>query len=69
MTLSPDELARLTGKRRRDAQERVLVLLGIHYLVRPDGKLIVGEEHVKNMLSGGVASATVRTREPDWSAM
>jgi hypothetical protein len=69
MILSPDQLHALTGKRRRDAQERALVLMGVNYLRRADGRLLVGEEYVKKLLAGGEASATVHAREPDWSAL
>lgn len=41
LTLSPAELREITGKRRSDAQARVLEHMGVHYSTRPDGTLAV----------------------------
>lgn len=47
LTLSPDELRDLTGKRRADAQARVLDFMGIPYKTRPNGSLAVLRVHVE----------------------
>jgi hypothetical protein len=41
LTLTADELRELTGKRRSDAQRRVLEHMGIPFFERPDGTLAV----------------------------
>jgi len=41
LTLSPAELRAITGKRRSDAQARVLEHMGVRYSTRPDGTLAV----------------------------
>lgn len=62
MILTPAELAELTGKRRQDAQRRVLDRMGLRYMVRPDGTLAVLRAHVENVM-GGVA--TIGKRQPE----
>jgi hypothetical protein len=47
LTLSPDELRELTGRRRADAQARVLDFMHIPYLTRPNGTLAVLRIHVE----------------------
>ena len=39
--LSPEEIVRLTGKRTKPAQARILRHLGIDFRTRPDGEIIV----------------------------
>ncbi|MFN8758693.1 MAG: DUF4224 domain-containing protein [Tagaea sp.] len=41
LPLDDDELYRLTRKKRRSAQIRVLLALGVPYKQRPDGSLVV----------------------------
>jgi hypothetical protein len=41
LTLSPDELRELTGRRRSDAQARALEHMGIPFSARPNGTLAV----------------------------
>lgn len=41
LALTPDELIELTGKRRPTAQARALRSMGIAYIPRPDGTLVV----------------------------
>lgn len=46
LTLSPDEIVEITGKRRHAAQLKVLRALEIPFRVRPDGSLLVLRVHV-----------------------
>jgi hypothetical protein len=69
MILDPAELRCITGKKHRDAQRRVLVLLGIEHRVRPDGAILVSRAHCEKSLTGGGATATVHILEPNWSAL
>lgn len=64
LTLSTDELRGLTGKRRSDAQARVLDALGIQYAARPDGSLVVLRA-VVDLRLGGHHAATIQPREPE----
>ncbi len=52
LTLSPRELSELTGKRRSDAQARVLSHMGIPFTTRPDGTLAVLRAAVEARLGG-----------------
>lgn len=47
MFLTETELEQLTNRQRPSAQARVLVHLGIPYLERPDGSLVVLAAHVQ----------------------
>lgn len=55
MILTPEELQQLTGRKRRDAQARVLRHMGIEHRVRPDGSVVVLRAHVDEVLGGGKA--------------
>lgn len=68
LTLTANQLYRLTGKRRSDAQRRVLDYLGIEYKPRPDGTLAVLHSEVEKQLSSGEGKRH-QTREPKWEAM
>ncbi len=68
MFLTPPEIVELTARRRRRAQVEVLRHLGIEHRVRPDGTPVVLRAHVEAAL-GGLASATLKDPEPDWSAL
>lgn len=68
MLLNDDELEQLTKRKRRDAQRRVLVALGIEHKVRPDGSLVVLAAHVEKLL-GGARRGKVENDEPDWDAI
>jgi len=48
LVLTPEEIRKLTGFRRSDAQARELTHLGIPFLKRRDNSLIVFREHVEN---------------------
>lgn len=60
MTLSPAELREFTGRRRRDAQARVLDHMGIPYSTRPDGSIVVLRVVAEKRLGG-----TMPRREPE----
>ena len=47
MFLTETELAALTKRQRPSAQARVLVHLGVPFLTRPDGTLVVLAAHVQ----------------------
>jgi hypothetical protein len=57
LILTRAEVSELTGKRRTDAQQRVLKGLGIFFRVRPDGSVVVLRSDVER-------GATVQAREP-----
>ncbi len=67
--LTPDEIAALTGKVRSQAQQIVLRTMGVQFMVRPDGKIIVSRSHVEKQLDGEVAVVTVKDAEPNWGAL
>lgn len=60
-TLTAAELAEITGKRRSDAQARVLDFMGIAYATRPNGTLAVLREVMERRLGG---AGTIQPREP-----
>jgi len=57
--LTVDELVTLTGKRRSDAQRRVLDALSVRYKARPDKSLVVYRSQFEQH------SATIVEREPE----
>lgn len=68
MILSEQQIVSLTNRRRRRAQAEVLNTMGIVSKQRPDGSLVVLEDHVREVL--GVASpAKAKQVEPNWSAL
>ena len=67
MILTPDELAALTGRVRRDAQVRALRFMGIDHKVRPDGTVAVLRSHAEKVLGGEAPSSKVKRTEPDFS--
>lgn len=69
MILTTDEIAALTGRRRKDAQLRVLRFMGIEHRVRPDGTVAVLRAHVERELGGQGQGKVDREIEPDWSAL
>lgn len=64
LTLTKDELAELTGRKRSPAQARALRAMGIDHFTRPDGTVAV----LREALQAPLASANVRERraEIDW---
>jgi hypothetical protein len=69
MILTPEELAELTRRTRKDAQVRVLRFMGIEHRVRPDGSVAVLRSHVEAVLGGGRYTEMSKQHEPDWSAV
>lgn len=67
--LDSDEIAALTGKRRRASQREVLNALGITHKVRPDGSIIILWAHVTQVLGGEVTKKTAPEKEPNWDAL
>lgn len=65
LTLAPDELQALTGRRRVDAQRRELDAMRIPYLVRTDHSLAVSRSAVEAALGGAPAPGTMRSAEPE----
>lgn len=61
LTLTPYELRELAGRRRSDAQARVLDHMGLPYSRRPDGSLVVLRVVAERMLGGG---GTIVKAEP-----
>lgn len=50
MILTQEQLSELTGRRRHDAQAKVLRHMGIEFRQRPDGSLAVSRAHVDAVL-------------------
>lgn len=50
MILTQEQISELTGRRRRDAQAKVLRYMGIEFRQRPDGSLAVSQAHVDAVL-------------------
>lgn len=63
------QLFKLTKRRHRDAQLRVLVALGVEHKVRPDGSIVVSEAHVERLLGGGANAKVPATHQPDFAAL
>lgn len=66
--LTREELVELTGKKHRDAQQRVLVALRIEHKMRPDGEILVARALVEQWL-GVKVKKEARVHEPDWDAL
>jgi len=62
LTLSPDELRELTGRKRAGAQRRALKAMGIAFVQTPEGQPRVLRALVERMM-GGIPSPT--KREPE----
>ena len=67
--LDGGEVAQLTGRTRRDAQVRALRYMGIEHRERPDGSVAVLRSHVRQVFGDSGAVTTVKSVEPDWSAI
>lgn len=48
--LTSDELVELTGLRRSSAQKNALHMMGVNFLIRPDGSLVVSRQNVEELL-------------------
>lgn len=64
LTLTPDELAEITGRRRCDAQARELKALGIPFGRRSDRSLVVLRSVVEHLLGAGAQRVTMARPEP-----
>ncbi|MCK8648830.1 uncharacterized protein DUF4224 [Ralstonia sp. 151470066-2] len=69
MFLTANELERLTGRKRSDAQDRALNSMGIEHIKRADGRILVAREHVEHLLGVKQETRRVRERELDRSLM
>ena len=70
MFLDAAELHGLTSRRRRDAQVRMLMAMGVEHRIRADGSVAVLRAHVEQLF--GVLTTQRRdllATEPDWSAV
>lgn len=68
--LTADELVGLTGRLRSSAQKKALHMMGVDFLIRPDGSLVVSRRHVEELL--GARPEKVKKKppnEPNWAAM
>lgn len=63
MLLSDEDIATLTRRKRPSAQCRVLLTLGIECRRRPDGSLVVLEDHVRRVLGESVVSKSKAPRK------
>lgn len=68
MFLSTDEIAELTGRKRKDCQVKALRHMGIEHRIRPNGTVAVLRSHVEREL-GGATTTVTQEIEPNWSAM
>lgn len=64
--LDSTELGILTGKKHAKRQKEVLSHMGVHYIERPDGSLVVLATHVQDVLSGptGSLKKRIKVHEP-----
>lgn len=70
MTLTEAEIVKLTDRKRRPAQARVLRHMGIEHKIRPDGSIAVSRAHAELALSGGApGTSPTAAPEPDWSSL
>jgi hypothetical protein len=68
--LIAEELVALTGFRRSGAQKRALHMMGIDFLIRPDGTLVVSRRHVEELLGARPEKPKKEPpNEPNWAAI
>lgn len=60
MFLTDEEVAQLTGRRRRKLQIEVLRTMGIEHRRRPDGSLAVSRSHVDRIFGSNANNAKVK---------
>lgn len=69
MFLTDEEVAELTGRVRRTAQQRALRAMGIEHRTRPYGSIAVLRSHLETLLGGATtATPTMKGQEPNWEA-
>lgn len=69
MILTEDQLVALTRKVRRPAQAAELDRLGITYLRRRDGSLVVSTAHVESLLGVAPGAKVKSSEQPNWAAI
>lgn len=68
MFLDDQEILALTNKSKRVAQRRTLERMGIEFILRPDGSIVILREHVQTLLQGKKPQPKLnREKTPDWS--
>ena len=69
--LTPEEIAQLTNRLRRNAQVRVLRFMGVEHRTRPDGSVAVMRAHVEKLFCGEQSALPAQGNnvEPNWSAI
>ncbi|AIP31195.1 hypothetical protein DR64_797 [Paraburkholderia xenovorans LB400] len=68
MFLTNKELVELTDRRQRASQASVLRAMGIEHRIRPDGRVIVLREHVKQQFGARADKHAEPAEAFDWSA-
>lgn len=68
MICTPAELYEITHRIRPSAQARMLRAMGIAFIPRCDGTVVVLRSHVEHLL-GGAKGTTIKTTEPNWKAL
>ncbi|MGF6539456.1 DUF4224 domain-containing protein [Paraburkholderia atlantica] len=68
MFLTKDELANLTGRRRRGSQAYALRAMGIEHRIRPDGQVLVLRRHVQRIFGEDMHRKSSEQLTPDWSS-
>lgn len=69
--LDAQDLVELTNRRRRDAQAKMLLAMGIQHRVRADGTIAVLRAHVERIFGAESSSVSKleKPMEPNWGAM
>lgn len=62
-TLSDVEIIELTGKKHREPQMRELKAMGLRFLIRSNGEIVIAKAHVEEML--GVMRSSAARKEPE----
>lgn len=68
MFLTHEDLIELTDRRQRASQAHVLRALGIEHKIRPDGRVMVLREHVKQQFGARADKQAEPAEAFDWSA-
>lgn len=67
--LSPDEIVALTGHKFKTAQAQALRTMGISFLTRPDGSVVVLRSHIESVMGGVEPKPRTKKVEPNWAAI
>lgn len=68
--LTVDQLVELTGRRRSTAQKNALQMMGVDFLIRPDGSLVVSRRNVEELLGAQPEKVNKKPPiEPNWDAI